>query len=159
MTSPPAVRYRAPGPEDAPALAAMVEELNLHEGDPTGHFTEATALADVIAPDAPLSCLIAEIDDAPVGYALWHFGYESAWAQRGTYLCDLYVREAHRGRGVGDRLLRHVAKATEVAGGTFIWWTAYRGNERARAFYRDRAFEEDGIVAYAAAHEKFSDLL
>ena len=153
------VIIRPPQEDDAAALAAMVDELNVHEGDPTGHFTAETAINDVIAPDAPVSGLIAEAAGAPVGYALWHFGYETAWAARGTYLADLYVRETHRGAGVADALLRAVARATDRAGGTFIWWTAYRGNDRARAFYRKRAAEEDGVVAYAAAHDDFKTLL
>lgn len=150
---------RAPLSADAQVLAAMVDELNLHEGDPTGNFTAANAMADVIAPDAPVSGALAELEGAPVGYALWHFGYESAWAARGAYLADLYVRSEARGHGVGDALLRHVARATDASGGTFVWWTAYRTNERARRFYRARAKEEGGLVAYAAAHEKFRALI
>lgn len=151
--------YRAPRPEDAAGLAAMADELNLHEGDPTGHFTAEVALRDVIADDAPLSCVMAEADTGLAGYALWHFGYESAWAQRGAYLVDLYVREAWRGAGVADGLLRRVARAVDAEGGTFLWWTAYAENARARAFYRRRSEEVDRIVAYAAAHERFRALL
>lgn len=150
---------RAPLPAEAGELAAMVDELNLHEGDPTGAFTPAAALADVIAPGAPVSGAIAERDGALVGYALWHFAYETAWAARGAFLADLYVRPAARGRGAGDALLRHVARETEAAGGSFVWWTAYRRNEAARRFYRGRAEEEDGVVAFAAAHERFTALL
>ena len=83
---------RKPTPRDAHDLAAMVDELNAHEGDPTGHFTPDRAFEDVIAPGAPVSCLLAEEEGALVGYAFWHFGYETAWAARGSYLADLYVR-------------------------------------------------------------------
>ena len=150
---------RAPSPEDAAELAAMVNELCRHEGDPTGYFTEETAMADVIAPGAPVSGVVAEMDGEPVGYALWHFGYESAWAARGAYLADLYVRPEARRCGVGDALLRHVARAADADGGTFVWWTAHRVNARARRFYRDRAEEEDGVVAYALTHEKFRAMI
>ena len=34
------------------------------------------------APGAPVSGAIAERDGALVGYALWHFAYETAWAAR-----------------------------------------------------------------------------
>ncbi|MEO0360450.1 MAG: GNAT family N-acetyltransferase [Pseudomonadota bacterium] len=150
---------RKPRPEDAAELAAMVDELSVHEGDEPGRFTPAKALADAIAPGAPLSAAVAEEDGVLVGYVFWHFGYESAWAARGSFVADLYVRASHRGGGIGDALLRAAAKATAAAGGTFLWWTAYRSNERARGFYRKRAFEEDRVVAYAAAHEKFEALL
>ncbi|MEL7464668.1 MAG: GNAT family N-acetyltransferase [Pseudomonadota bacterium] len=153
------ITYRKPTEADAEALVQMVDELTLHEGDERGHFTVAKALADVIAPDAPVDCLIAARDGAPIGYAFWHFGYESSYAARGSYLADLYVREAARASGVGEGLLREVARATKAAGGIYVWWTAYRTNERARAFYRKRAEEEDGIVAYALTNERFERLL
>lgn len=150
---------RKPTPRDAHDLAAMVDELNAHEGDPTGHFTPDRAFEDVIAPGAPVSCLLAEEEGALVGYAFWHFGYETAWAARGSYLADLYVRAPWRGTGVADRLLRAVAAKTRDAGGSYVWWTTHRVNARARAFYRRQAFEEEGIVVFAAAHEKFQALL
>lgn len=152
------LEFRAPRREDADLLAAMVDKLNLHEGDPTGHFTAERALADVIAPEARVSCLLAERAGAPLGYALWHYSYETAWAEHGVYLADLYVREAARGQGVGDGLLRAVARAAAADGATFVWWTAYRTNDNARAFYRARAAEEDRIVAYALVHERFAAL-
>ena len=152
------ITYRKPTEADAEALVAMVDELNQHEGDERGHFTREKALADVIAPDAPVDCVIAERNGAPVGYAFWHFGYESAYAARGSYLGDLYVREEARKAGVGEGLLQEVARATKAAGGIYVWWTAYRTNERARAFYRRRAMEEDGIVAYAMHGENFDRL-
>ena len=153
------IKLRKPTSEDAEELARLVDELNVHEGDPTGHFTAEKALADVIAEDAPVSALIAEDERGAVGYAIWCFSYETAWAARGSYLADLYVRDRARKMGVGDALLRGVARATRDAGGSFFWWTAYRTNDRARAFYRNRVGIEDDVVAYAAAHEAFEALL
>lgn len=150
---------RKPIAADARDLVKMVEEFGLSEGDPIGAFTREKALADVIAPGAPISCLIAEEAGAPIGYAFWHFAYETVWAARGAYLADLYVRQPWRGAGVADDLLRAVARETRDAGGSYVWWTAHRGNEPARAFYRKRAFEETGIVVYAAAEDRFLALL
>ena len=111
-----AIAYRRPRPEDAVELAAMVDELNLHEGDPTGHFTPEKALGDVIATGASVSCLIAERDGAALGYALWHYSYETAWAQHGVFLADLYVRDAARGQGVGEGLMRAMAREAAADG-------------------------------------------
>lgn len=147
---------RPPGPRDAGNLAAMVEELKAHEGDPVGGFTAETALRDVIAPDAPVDGLIAEIAGAPAGYALWHFAYEPAYAARGAYLIDLYVRPDQRGAGVAPALVAAVAQAVREGGGEFLWWTAYHENARARAFYEKFADVEEGrLVAYALTGESF----
>lgn len=159
MSASSSVMLRRPAPDDAAELAAMVNELSRHEGEPTGHFTPERALADVIGEGAPVSGLLAESGDGLVGYALWHFAYESSWAARGAFLCDLYVRKAARGQGVGDALLRAVARAVRDAGGTYLWWTAYERNEAARAFYSERAEEETGIRIIAAVDDDFEALL
>ncbi len=153
------ITIRRPTEEDAADLTAMVDELNLHLGDPTGHFTTDHALRDVIAADAPLQSFVAGEIGSLSGYLLWHFAYESSWAARGGYICDLYVREPHRGSDLAHRMLCAAARAIDAGGGTYIWLTAHRTNDRARAFYRKHMEEADIIVAYAAAHEDFSALL
>ncbi|MEL6794028.1 MAG: GNAT family N-acetyltransferase [Pseudomonadota bacterium] len=152
------IAYRKPTEADAEALVEMVDELNQHEGDERGAFTVAKALEDVIAPDAPVSCRVAARRGALIGYAFWHFSYETEYAARGFFLADLYVRDAARKQGVGEGLLREVARATKAAGGIFVFWTAYAENERARAFYRKRAQEVDNLVAFALHGDQFDDL-
>ncbi len=51
---------RPPRPEDAAGLVALVTAISEHEGDPVGAFDEAVALREVIAPEGPVSCLVAE---------------------------------------------------------------------------------------------------
>jgi ribosomal protein S18 acetylase RimI-like enzyme len=57
---------------------------------------------------------------------------------------DLYVRRAHRGKGVAKALLRHVAVAFRERGVTFIALDVDRANEAARSLY-----EGLGFVPYA----------
>ena len=144
------MRFIAPEPEHAEAFAGMMDELQAHLGDERGRFTAEVALADVIADDAPLSALIAVDGDRLLGLVMWHFAYETAFAARGGYVTDLYVREEARGRGLGRHLLAAAAREVAEDGGVYLWLTAYRDNDAARAFYRQLAsVEEDGVVAYA----------
>lgn len=153
------IAIRRPTEEDAADLSAMVDELNLHLDDPIGHFTAEKALQDVIAQGAPVQCFVAGETGLLSGYVFWHFAYETSWAARGGYICDLYVREPHRGSGLAHRLLCAVARAVDAGGGSYIWLTAHRSNDRARAYYRKHMEEVDVILAYAAAHEDFKALL
>lgn len=153
------MRVRAPADADAAELVRMVDELNLHEGDPVGHFTEAHARADVIGPDAPVSALVAEGAGGLAGYIFWHFAYETAWAARGGFVSDLYVRPRFRGCGVGRALMEGAARAVAAEGGVFLWLTAYAANAGARRFYaRIADIEEEGVVAYAITDEAFRRL-
>ena len=144
---------------DIPELIAMVDELNVHEGEPTGHMTPEKAARDLIGPDAALGAFVAEARGALIGFAFWLPGYETCYAARGAFVNDLYVRESHRGTGVGKALLRAVARASAAEGGEFLWLTAYATNDRARAAYRRLMdVEEENVVAYALTGDRFRAL-
>ncbi|MFN3261384.1 MAG: GNAT family N-acetyltransferase [Pikeienuella sp.] len=149
---------RLPRAEDAAALAALADGLSAHEGDPTGNFTAETALRDVIAPGAPVRCLVAEGAGGLEGFVFWHFAYETAYAARGAFVSDLFVSEARRGAGIGRALLSAVARAVKAEGGEFISLTAFRRNERACRFYRSLMEEEPGLTLFFVAEESLERL-
>ena len=121
-------------PADRAALARLVKELNLHQGDPSEHFSEATVDRDLFGPDAFLDALVAERDGDLVGYAFSHDGYESGYAARGIYLCDLYVVPHARRQKVGRALIAAVARRAQARGRTFLWWASRDWNVEAQAF-------------------------
>jgi len=66
--------------------------------------------------------LLAEVDGAVAGFALFFHNFSTFLARRGLWLEDLYVRPAFRGHGVGSRLLRAVAAiALDRRCGRFEW--------------------------------------
>ncbi|MGH8287362.1 MAG: GNAT family N-acetyltransferase [Steroidobacteraceae bacterium] len=80
--------------------------------------------------------IIANLDGEPVGFALFFHNYSTFLGQPGIYLEDLYVRPAARGRGVGEKLLAHLARlAIDRGCGRLEWWVL-DWNEPALAFYR-----------------------
>jgi GNAT superfamily N-acetyltransferase len=79
--------------------------------------------------------VLAYAGEEPVGFALFFHNYSTLLGQRGLYLEDLYVRPAARGRGVGRKLLAHLARlAVERGCGRFEWWVL-DWNETAIRFY------------------------
>ena len=80
--------------------------------------------------------IIASVAGEPAGFALFFHNYSTFLAQRGLYLEDLFVKPAHRGRGVGRALLAHLAAiALERNCGRFEW-SVLDWNEPAIGFYR-----------------------
>lgn len=72
--------------------------------------------------DAKAHALICFMDDKPAGYAVYFYNYSTWLGKNGIYLEDVYVSPAHRGRGAGKALLRHIAKiAVEQNCGRFEW--------------------------------------
>ncbi len=82
--------------------------------------------------------VLAEVagEASPVGFALFFHNYSTFLGRPGLYLEDLFVRTAWRGRGIGRRMLQHLARiAVERGCGRFEWWVL-DWNEPAIRFYR-----------------------
>ncbi len=82
-----------------------------------------------------LNLLLAFVDDAPVGYALYFFTYSSFLARRTLYLEDLFVLEKFRGKGIGKELLfRLIKEAMKLRCGR-MEWSVLTWNSKAIRFY------------------------
>ena len=84
-------------------------------------------------PDA--SCVIAEVDGAPAGFALYFFNYSTFLARPGLYLEDLFVKPEFRGRGLGKALLLHLAGVARERGCGRMEWAVLDWNTPAIEFY------------------------
>jgi GNAT superfamily N-acetyltransferase len=80
--------------------------------------------------------VLAYIGAEVAGFALFFHNYSTFLGRRGLYLEDLFVLPHWRGRGVGRRLLAHLARvAIERRCGRMEWWVL-DWNESAIRFYR-----------------------
>lgn len=145
----PSLHIRKAGPADAALVARLVEELNQHQGEPTGHVTEAAVRRDGFGAAPEFTVLLAELDGAVAGYALYHPSWSTEIGERGFYIYDLYVREDARGHGVGRALMTSVAAAAEAEGRSFLWWCSKPWNREAQAFYAGLGAIEEDIKAHA----------
>lgn len=151
---------RSASAADIPDLIRLVDELNVHEVEPTGHLTAEKAQRDLIGPEAAPGTFVADADGALFGFAFWLSAYETCYAARGGFVNDLYVREVHCGGGVGRALLQAIALASAAEGRKFIWLTAYQSNKLAREAYRKiMDTEEENVVAYALTGDRFAQLV
>lgn len=80
--------------------------------------------------------LIAELDGAPVGFALFFHNFSTFEGRPGVYLEDLYVAPEARGRGAGKALIACLARlALERDCARLEWWVL-DWNRPAIDFYR-----------------------
>ncbi len=79
--------------------------------------------------------LICNIDDTPIGYAVYFFNYSTWLGKNGLYLEDLYISPEFRGNGAGKALLTRLAQiAVQNDCGRFEW-SVLDWNTPAIAFY------------------------
>lgn len=121
---------------DAALLRTMIRELAEFENCLDQVIIGEEDLARDGFGERPLfRALIAEWEAHPAGYAVV-FDYYSTWGGRGLFLEDLFVRDAHRGRGIGKALLAAVARIAVDEKCYGIHWEVLDWNEKAIAFYR-----------------------
>jgi diamine N-acetyltransferase len=80
-------------------------------------------------------CELAEWDGEPAGFALWFYTFSTFKGRHGIYLEDIYVRPAHRGRGIGRALLARLARRCAAEDLGRLEWAVLNWNAPSIAFY------------------------
>ena len=108
---------------DTDTILRFIRELAVYEkAEHEVLSTPAHIHRTLFAPQPAVFGLMAELDGAPVGFAMYFFNYSTWQGQHGLYLEDLYVTPQARGVGAGKALLQRLAKiAVEQDCGRFEW--------------------------------------
>lgn len=133
----PAAALRAAEPRDVAAIVGLIRELADYER--LLHLVEITPekLTPHLFGERPVvECLVADIGDEVVAFALFFTNFSTFLGRPGLYLEDLYVRPAYRSSGLGRALLERLgALAVERGCGRFEW-SVLDWNENAIRFYQ-----------------------
>lgn len=79
--------------------------------------------------------LIAEWEGEACGLALYFHNFSTFLGRRGIYLEDLFVKESHRGKGIGKALLERLARIAEANKFGRLEWAVLDWNAPSIAFY------------------------
>lgn len=137
-------------PEHVGLIHEMIEELADHLG--LAHevvVTETDLHAALFGERPQAEVVLAFIEGAPAGFALFYGNYSTFRGRCGIHLEDLYVRPAFRGSGLGRQLLRHLASITLARGcGRLEWWVLGADERAARFYQRMGASAKDEWTVY-----------
>ena len=148
------IEIRAAQPEDLAAVIKLMREFAEYEKlldslEITGEKLYKAAFTE----ESFVEILVANAADIAVGYALFFPYFASFRGQRGLYLEDIYVSSEYRGRGLGERLLREIARIARSRNYDRIDFQVLEWNTPAISFYKKLgAISNDG-----ECHFKFSD--
>jgi GNAT superfamily N-acetyltransferase len=131
------ISIRRARPDEAGLVLSLVRELAeyeqlLHEFE----ATEAMIGKALFGSNPRLFCVIAEWNGEPVGFAVWFLNFSTFSGRSGIYLEDLFVRPAHRGKGIGKALIVHLAKECVANGWSRLQWSVLEWNTPAIEFYK-----------------------
>jgi GNAT superfamily N-acetyltransferase len=148
------IEIRKAKPADIPAILELMREFAGYERIP--EYFEATAdrlFAAMFGPDAFVEALIAVDGGRGVGYAIFYPNFATFRGQRGYFLEDLFVSEAGRRHGLGERMLRETARMAKNRGFERVDFLVLDWNRPAIDFYKKLG----ASVADDETHFKFTD--
>jgi GNAT superfamily N-acetyltransferase len=133
-----ALKIRKAIEADIPQLLPLMRELAEFE-----RYADAFAITEEILREAGFRrspadfyCLVAEENARLTGILVYYFVAFTYRAKPNLIIKELYVAGSHRGKGVGNLLMKAVAQEAERTGcGMIKWWVA-KWNERGIEFYQ-----------------------
>jgi GNAT superfamily N-acetyltransferase len=121
---------------DVPVILDLIRGLGEYER--LSHEIVATegGLRKWLFGERPVAeVVLAYVDTTVVGFALFFHNFSTFLGRPGLYLEDLFVKPEWRGRGIGQRLLVHLAAIAVERGCGRMEWNVLDWNEPALRFY------------------------
>jgi len=127
---------RAATIDDVPLILRCIRGLAEYERLGRECVATEELLRESLFGESPAArVVLAMCGDEAAGFALWFRNYSTFLARPGIYLEDLFVFPAFRGRGIGRRLLEHLAQPAVSRGYGRLEWAVLDWNEDAIRFY------------------------
>lgn len=139
---PPPYQLRSAQPADVPAIVSLIRELAAFEQ--LSHWVETSdeALARHLFGEKPVAeCWVVWDGAMPetgaiVAFALCFTSFSTFKCRPGLWLEDLYVVPEHRGKGLGQALIRYLASVAHERGYGRFEWSVLDWNANAISLYR-----------------------
>lgn len=142
-------------PSDTGELLRLIKALALYEKEPEAvQATESDLRRALFGPDPKVFAMVAEVDGAVVGIAIYFLSFSTWTGRHSLYLEDLFVEPGFRGRGLGRDLVAALARKALDLGCARMEWAVLDWNEPAIGFYRALgARPMDGWTLYRLSGE------
>jgi GNAT superfamily N-acetyltransferase len=128
---------RPTAPADVPVLHRLMRDFATFEKlDHRFKITEAELHAALFGAKPVLESMLAEFDGVTVGFALWYLTFGTFSGRYSLFVEDIYIDPAHRGRGIGLALFRHMARIALERRCIDMTWNVLDWNTPAIEFYR-----------------------
>ncbi|MCK8780481.1 GNAT family N-acetyltransferase [Rhizobium sp. NTR19] len=140
LPRPAVVTIRAAKPRDLPELNEMIAALAAHHNDQVT-MTPEKLERDLFGPVPWINAIVADTGAGLIGYAILVPLYRAQEGSRGMDLHHLFVRDGHRGHGIGQHLVSRAREIARNAGCGYLSVSAATGNFAAHRFYEQMDFK------------------
>jgi ribosomal protein S18 acetylase RimI-like enzyme len=148
------MNIRPPKPADVEAIVALMRDFAVFE-QLLEHFeiTKEKLSQVLFGADPFVQGLVAENDGRIFAYSIFYPNFATFRGQLGMYLEDIYISPEFRGQGVGETMLREIARIASARGFERIDFQVLEWNKPAVDFYLKLGAVRDDTER----HFKFTD--
>ncbi len=150
----PSIRIQKTTPKDISATLNLMQEFA--EYTDLLEYLEVTEkdLQEVIfGENAFVQSLIAFDNKKPIAYAFFYPTFSSFRGQKSIYLEDIFITKDYRKYGVGEKMLREIARIGKNFGAVRMDFQVLKQNEPAINFYK----KHGAVMDEDERHFKFVD--
>jgi GNAT superfamily N-acetyltransferase len=131
------ITLRAATIADIPTILRCIRALAEYERLADACIATEELLRESLFGERPAAEVVLAFDgDTIAGFALWFRSFSTFLARPGIYLEDLFVFPEYRRRGLGKRLLAHLARTAVDRGYGRVEWAVLDWNVDALRFYK-----------------------
>ncbi|HVE56985.1 MAG TPA: GNAT family N-acetyltransferase [Pyrinomonadaceae bacterium] len=154
------IRFEKAALENIPQIIALMLEFAEYEKLLDSFEVTPERLRIALFGDGKVAEAIVAFDgEQAIGYAIFFPYFATFRGQRGIYLEDIYLTKSARGRGVGEMMLKYIAKSAKERGFERIDFQVLEWNAPAIGFYeRLGAERNDEERHFKFAGEAFENL-
>lgn len=135
------VSFRFAEESDTALVLEFIRALARYEKMENLVVADEATLRDQLFVQRNAEVIFAVEDGVEVGFALFFHNFSTFLGRAGLYLEDLFVKPECRGRGIGTRMFKELARICKKRGyGRFEWW-CLDWNEPSIGFYKSMGAE------------------
>lgn len=149
------IKIRPATEDDVQTILSFVFELAEFEGAADKVNTTAVGLHEILFIRHGADAVITELNDVPIGFAIWAYSFSTFTGKQTLYIDDIYVQEKNRGKGIGSKMFSYIAEVAAEKDCARIDWYCMETNTSGKEYYKKIGAEEiDWFKVYRLNKEK-----
>ncbi len=130
------ISIRNASPEDVEIIFDFICELAVYEKLRDDVTATPDILMESLFVKRQAEVIIAEEEGRALGFALYFHNFSTFKGRACLYLEDIFVKEEHRGRGIGKMLFKRLAQIAVERGCERFDWAVLDWNKPSIEFYK-----------------------
>jgi len=148
------IRIKKAELENIPQILALLHEFAEYENLlDFVEITEERLKTALFGEGKTAEAIVAFNEETAIGYAIFYPNFATFRGQRGFYLEDIFITKSFRKKGVGEMMLKYIAKLGRTRGFERIDFQVLEWNTPAVEFYKKLGAARDE----EERHFKFTD--